>query len=879
MTELEREMLVEEMTVPGVSRELAAHRRARLRNLSYELDLHLPAEAANPVKPAELAGRLRLAFELADNDWPLILDFRDLDQAGQIVPGRVSGLTVNDAPVIATSRHGHLVIPESSLDPGCNQLQIDFRSTIAAAGRPLIRFSDEGDGTASTYLLSVPMDASLAFPCFDQPDLKGTFRLTLTAPTGLTVVSNGDLARTETDGPATRHEFAVTPPLSTYLFSFAAGPFAVIADHIGDRPLRLFVRQSQLERATAAWPAIRELTASGLRWLEDYLDFPFPFSKYDQVLLPGFPFRGMEHAGATFLREEAVLFAATPTRGDQLNRAALILHELVHQWFGDLVTMRWFDDLWLKEGFANYLAYLTMAAIRPLGLDEWQIWQRFHLTHKPAATAIDRSGGATPLHQPVPNLRDAKSAYGAIVYQKAPSLLRALSFTLGAEAFRDGARLLLRRHAFDNADWRDFSAAFETASGHELGEWCRVWLTTAGMPRIDLDWQWREIPRREGGELLIRLTQHDRDGTNRRWPIRTCLHLGFADGSSRLITTRLDDRQATLAPLRLRQPPAYVFANGDDHAYGQFMLDPQSRAALIERLTNKTSGEKDPWRRTLHWSALWESMVEGEIDPAESLALILRTIPDESDADLFQLQLERLTRLTERLLPRAAEAQLAPQVEEVLFNGLLTAGSADQRLLCFRTFRRLASTATGRERLRALLAQPLALIGLELTPADRWPVIGTLLALDDPAAEELLAAELERDQSPDRARQAWIAGAARPDRRVKNSYFAEYLRHDGLPEDWIEGSLVNFNHRHQASLTFDFLRPALEALPGLKERRKIFFILAWLDAFIGGQPAEHAFPVIEDFLTSSSLDADLVAKVRQVGGRARGEGEGGGRRA
>ena len=871
MTELERETLVEKMAVAGVSRELAAHRRARLQNITYELDLHLP-----PV--AELRGHLRLTFVLTENDWPLILDFRDLDQGGAIppdsseIPGRVTSLVVNGRPVEAEARHGHLIIPASSFQPGHNQLEIDFQSTIATAGRPLIRFSDEVDGGCYTYLLSVPMEASLAYPCFDQPDLKGSFRLTVTAPTGMTVVSNGELTGTETDGPFTRHRFAATPPLSTYLFSFAAGPFAVIADRVGDLPLRLFVRQSQIARAAATWPAIRELTASGLRWLEDYLDSPFPFGKYDQVLLPGFPFRGMEHAGATFLREEAVLLAATATRGDQLNRAALILHELVHQWFGDLVTMRWFDDLWLKEGFANYLAYLTMAAIRPLGLDERQIWQRFHLTHKPAAAEIDRSMGATPLHQSVPNLRDAKSAYGAIVYQKAPCLLRALSFTLGAEAFRDGARLLLRRHAFDSADWLDFSAAFETASGHKLGEWCRIWLTTAGMPRIDLDWQWREIPPREGGEIVIRLTQHDRDGTSRRWPIRTSLHLAFADGSSRLITTRLDDRQATLDPLRFTQPPAYVFANGDDHAYGQFMLDPQSRAAIIDRLTDKTSGEKDPWRRTLHWSALWESMVEGDIDPAESLALILRTIPDESDEDLLQLQLERLTRLTERHLPRAAEAQLAPQIEEILFNGLLTASGSDQRLLYFRTFRRLTSTTMGRERLRELLARPLALIGLELPPADRWPAIGTLLALDDPAAEELLAAELERDQSADRTKQAWIAGAARPDLRVKDDYFAEYLRHDGLPEDWIEGSLANFNHRHQASLTFDFLRPALEALPWLKERRKIFFVLAWLDAFIGGQPTERALPVIEDFLMSCRLDADLVAKVRQVGGGGRGEG-------
>src|SRR5207248_690041 len=291
------------------------------------------------------------------------------------------------------------------------------------------------------------------------------------APQDWTVVSNsvGQETTRENAGAAGQHkiEFEETKPISTYLFAFAAGPFQKVHDTPGLPGL--YVRKSKLQKAEAEAAAVQQITADGITYLSDYFAQPFPFPKYDMVVIPGFAYGGMEHAGATFLREESILFRTAPTHSDRLNRDILLLHELTHQWFGDFTTMRWFDDLWLKEGFAQYMAYQALADLKP---DE-NIWKRFYQAIKPAAYGIDVTRGTTPIYQDIPNLKDAKSAYGAIVYSKAPGVLKQLAFVLGPSSFRDGLRVYLKDHAYGNAEWSDLVSAFERVSGKSLDAWAQ----------------------------------------------------------------------------------------------------------------------------------------------------------------------------------------------------------------------------------------------------------------------------------------------------------------------------------------------------------------------------------------------------------------------
>lgn len=836
----------------GVSRELAVQRATQISDVRYRLSLELVPGAPR------LKGRAEISFQLANAAQPVILDFRDLDQNGQLIAGTSNSVTGNSQPVNDLRQvNGHLVLPARHFKTGANTVTLDFVSGIAPAGRPVIRYQDRDDGSEYVYTLLVPMDASLMFPCFDQPDLKARFALDITAPEHWTIVGNAASERTEPAAEKTRRTyFHETPPISTYLFAFAAGPFKQLESAGAPTPLRLFVRQSKLARAAEEWPAVMQLTRAGMKHFVDFFAQPFPFAKYDQVLLPGFAYGGMEHAGATFLREDAILFRTVPTKSDKLGRAALVLHELAHQWFGDLVTMRWFDDLWLKEGFANYMAYHAMAAI----YEPNEMWKRFYQAHKPLAYQIDATRGTTPIYQEVRNLKDAKSAYGAIVYQKAPSLLRALSFLIGEESFRNGVQLFLREHAYANAEWNDLIKAFERASQQKLAAWADAWVKRRGMPQVEVEWHCNA----RGLIDRFELEQRDVLAEGNAWPIKTRLLLAYDDAPPQRITAQLNAARAALRAAIGQKCPAYVFANEGDYGYGRFMLDAQSRAEVIKRVGQVS----DPFLRTMLWGALWDAVREAELKPQDYLQLALKSLPDEKDEELTQSLLDRATRAFLRYLAPAEQRALAPQLEALCFEQMTKAADLGLRITYFRAFRALATTESARQQLKDLLAGKFSIPGVEIKPQDRWRIVTTLLAQQDPAAEALLAAERQRDTSDDARKQAYIAEAARANAATKRRYFDDYLSSNptnrAVPEDWIEGSLSSFNALNQAPLTLPYLKPALTALPQVKRERKIFFVLAWLNAFIGGQTSQTALTEVQEVLRNNKLDRDLELKVLEV---------------
>ncbi len=834
----------------GVSRELARARAATISDVRYLLRFEL-APGGGAIK-----GYAEIRFRWQPSLAPVVLDFRDMDQSGQTSEGKVSEVRVNQRAVKDFQQHnGHLILP-SKYFHGDNLISLRFETASAPAGRPIIRYVDRDDGGEYLYTLFVPMDASLAFPCFDQPDLKVRFTLDITAPESWQIISNAlssdEVVRLHEPRGFLRKSFYETAPISTYLFAFAAGPFKYISGSIGQLRTRLLVRQSKLQRAQEEWPEVEQLTHAGMRHFVSFFGHEFPFTKYDQVLLPGFAYGGMEHAGATFLREDSVLFRTTPTKGDKLNRASLVLHELAHQWFGDLVTMRWFDDLWLKEGFANYMAYHAMAAI----YDEREMWKRFYQRHKPLAYGIDATKGTTPIYQEVRNLKDAKSAYGAIVYQKAPSLLRALSFLIGADKFRDGVRLFLREHAYANAEWGDLIRAFEKSSQQQLGDWANAWVRQRGMPQVEADWSCDAQGRIE--RFIVK--QRDALGEGQRWPIKTQLLLAYADGSNQRLAAQFNSASASIREAVGKSCPVFVFGNDEDFGYGRFLLDALSRQAIAERV----GMVEDAFLRTLLWGALWESVREAELPPDEFLQLALKALPQERDEDLTASLLGHATTAYQRYLSPQQQTAQATRFESLCFERAQKAEDLGLRITFFRAFRAIASTVQARQQLKDLLASKLVLPGIELKPLDRWQIVTKLLAVKDAEAEALLAAERQRDTSDDGRKQAYLAEAARGDAATKQRYFTDYLQNPAVPEDWVEGSLSSFNAWNQSALTLAYLKPALAALPQVKRTRKIFFVLAWLNAFIGGQQSAEALAQVQEFLRTSKLDRDLELKVLEV---------------
>ena len=822
----------------GIPRELARQRAEQVSDVRYDLQFRLAPGTSSVAGHEELRFRAKAAR-------PVLLDFRE---------GVVSKLVVNHAPAEANVESGHIELPASAIRAGENTVSIEFSAPVATAGKAITRFEDKDDGSEYVYTLFVPMDAEMAFPCFDQPDLKGRFHLKLRMPIEWTAISNTapESDTIESSGGAQQRQmvFAETRPVSTYLFAFAAGPFRKVHEEPGLPGL--YVRKSKVNRAEEEAPGVQEIVAQGIQYLSEFFAQPFPFPKYDLVLIPGFAYSGMEHAGATFLQEESILFRMAPTHSDYLNRDILLLHELTHQWFGNLVTMRWFDDLWLKEGFAQYMAYSAQASIEP----NEKIWKRFYQAIKPAAYEIDSTKGTTAIYQNIANLKDAKSAYGAIVYSKAPGVLKQLAFVVGERNFREGLRLYLKEHAYGNAEWSDLVGALQRVSGRALNDWAGSWIRRRGMPEVLAEWSC------DGKNRIdhFSLAQRDVIGEGGVWPIAMQVLLSYSGSGPIKIHGELNTEKAELREAIGKPCPQYVFANDQDYAYGRFLLDNRSQSAVMEQLGEMA----DVFQRALLWGSLWDSVREAELAPREFLQTAVRCLATETDEELAQSLMRHVVTGLHRYVSPSVRRELRPKAEALTKEWMMHSPNQNFRILGFRGLLSVAESEEAGAKLREILDGKLKVPGVELRPLDRWLIVAVLMAMNDPQAEAVFAAEQTRDTSGEGKKYAYMAHAARPDEKTKQWYFDDYLHNTTREEDWIVLSLRAFNYWSQSELTLPYLRPALEALPQIKRERKIFFLLGWLGAFLDGQQSAAAQNQVHGFLDRGNVEADLRLKILEM---------------
>ena len=841
---------------PGIPRELARLRAEHYSDVRYALDITL-APGAEMLK-----GRMKLSVTLDAAVGDLVLDWRMLDK--KVDPrSRVSGIKANGKDVTdARFTDEHIFIPSSYLATGANIVEMNFESPISASGSAVTRYLDREDKSEYVYTLFVPSDASTAFPCFDQPDLKARFKLKIMASARWNVVTNTNLEQSSpydcfTDDPCPQwRTFHETEPLSTYQFAFAAGPFEKFTDDASPYKTSLFVRKSKAERAKKELAEVFRLNREALKFFEDYFGHKFPFPKYDLVLVPEFAYGGMEHAGATFLREDVVLFPSDPTSADIVARAETMLHEAAHQWFGDLVTMRWFDDLWLKEGFATFMAYKAIEVLMP----EYNAWKVFHLRTKPLAYLTDVTKGTTPIFQEIPNLSAAKSAYGNIVYRKAPSMLRQAEFYLGEREFQRAVQLFVKEHAYANATWEDLVGAFERTSGRKLDAWAAAWVKRRGMPDVRVRWS----ANRRGRINSFAIVQRDALGEGGAWPMKIKVLLAPDATGQRAETLIVTLRGAGATRVReaIGKPrPAFVFANFEDYGYGRFLLDDASRAVLTENL----GAVKNGFLRALLWDSLWDSVREAELAPKDFIGLAIREAPNERDDVMLGFILSRVQTAFVRYLSDEQRDALAPQLMRVLEDGMLRAGTVGERITYFRTFREVATTDDALARLADIYNGKLQVAGMTLRSRDRFDIARALLSQGDSQGVALLREAVKQDGSDDGRRYAYAAEAAQPDAAVKKRYFEQYLHDKELAESWIEASLAPFNAPRQSALTLPYLDDALAELPTLKRTRKIFFVNGWLAAFIGGQCDASAASTVSNFLARTpALDRDLRLKVLEA---------------
>lgn len=392
----------------GVSEELTNYRKQIISNIHYNISLQIPAQ-----KNESINGSETIHFDLKDASSPLQIDFKEQRD-------HIKSVSVNDKNADFVFQNEHIVIGSRFLQRGTNTVAINF----AAGDLSLNRNNDY------LYTLLVPDRARTLFPCFDQPSLKANFQLTLTIPTNWKALTNAPVQDSVMSTDIKTYHYQESDLIPTYLFSFSAGRFERALRDVGGRPMNFYYRETDNTKISLSLDTVFKLHAHALNFLEDYTQIKFPFKKFDFVAIPDFQYGGMEHVGAIDYKASSLFLDAGATRDQENSRANVISHETSHMWFGDLVTMQWFNDVWMKEVFANFMAdKITQGG---QSSDSYEL--KFLLTHLPRAYAVDRTGGANPIRQQLNNLQEAGTLYGAIIYDKAPVMMRQLERLMGAEA-------------------------------------------------------------------------------------------------------------------------------------------------------------------------------------------------------------------------------------------------------------------------------------------------------------------------------------------------------------------------------------------------------------------------------------------------------------
>ncbi|MGH3978063.1 MAG: aminopeptidase N [Pseudonocardiaceae bacterium] len=778
------------MTVPNLTREQARGRAELLEVASYDVELDL---TDGDGKPGEGTFRSSTTVRFSCRR-PGESCWIDLVAAG--VRSAVLNGTALD--VSGYDEADGIALPDLAAD---NELVVDADCRYMNTGEGLHRFVDPVDGGVYLYSQFETADAKRMFACFDQPDLKATVALTAAAPPEWIVVSNAACRRTEDTGSgAVRHVFLASERISTYVVALVAGPYTRWTDTYRDEyatiPLGIYCRGSLAEHMDAE--RLFTETKQGFGFYHRAFGVRYPFGKYDQCFVPEFNAGAMENAGCVTFLEDFV-FRSRVTRYLYERRAETVLHEMAHMWFGDLVTMRWWDDLWLNESFATWASVLSQAK----ATEYTGAWTTFATVEKSWAYRQDQLPSTHPIAADIADLQAVEVNFDGITYAKGASVLRQLVAYVGLEEFLAGLRVYFSRHAWGNATLADLLAALEEASGRDLSGWSAQWLETTGLntmrPEYTMDG--------DGAFASFAVLQEGaKPGAGERRTHRLAVGV-YDDRDGALVRTHrveLDvSAERTEVPELVGVPAGrLVLVNDDDLTYCLMRLDPSSLATLVDRIGDIT--ESLP--RTLCWSAAWEMTREAELEARDFVTLVLGGLPAETEVGVVQrLLLQAQTALSSYAEPDWAAEQGWPRWAANLLElaGSAPAGSDHQLALV----NALTTSVLGKAELDTLagwLVGDGVPDGLAVDTDLRWRVLHALVAHGS-ASEPEIAAEYERDPTATGRRQAERARALVPTPEAKEQAWQRAMRDDELPNAVTEAIITGFNHPAQKQLLVPYM--------------------------------------------------------------------------
>ncbi len=793
--------------VPGVSRELAEFRKQFISRVAYELRLTVPASKAAPVQAEET-----VSFRLRDNRAPVQLDFKG--QASQL-----RALAINGQPVPIDYRQEHLVLPAAALRVGDNVVKI----SLDAGDLSLNRNADY------LYTLLVPDRARTVVPVFDQPNLKATFALALTVPPGWKTVANSRWAGTDSSKTT---QFIPSDSISTYLFSFAAGKFQRVTRQVSGRPMNFLHRETDTTKIRLSMPAIFRLHGEALAFLESYTGIAYPFQKFDFTAIPDFQYGGMEHVGNIDYKASTLFLDEGATKDQLLARQNLIGHETAHMWFGDLVTMQWFNDVWMKEVFANFMA----DKLNPEAAGGSAQLLKFVTDHYPAAYAVDRTAGANPIRQPLENLQEAGSLYGSIIYHKAPIMMRQLELLMGEQPFQAGVREYLKKYAHGNATWPDLIAILDAHTPADLAAWNQVWVNQPGRPVFDYELQ-------AGAKQLV-IRQRAEDSSDRLWPQQFEVLATYPGGAVRL-PVNMSQREVTVPLPAGKGAPSYVLLNSQGLGYGVFPV-PQSAADHLADLA-------DPVARASTYIALYENMLADRgLAPRPLLDRLVAQMAHETNDLNIKLLTGQVSAIYWQFLRPAERTALAPALEKALWQALLAQPRPGEQKLYFKAYQSIALTPEAQQRLYQIWLSQKAPAQVKLTEDDYTALALALAVRDYAAPQPILAQQLARITNTDRRqRLQFLMPALSPDVAVRDQFFASLKDEKNREKEaWVQSALGYLHHPLRQATSEKYLPASLDLLEEIQQTGDIFFPAGWLQATLGSYQSAAAARTVRAFLAA-----------------------------
>ncbi|GGB85277.1 M1 family metallopeptidase [Dyadobacter sediminis] len=796
----------------GVSYALNEQRKKSIDSIHYAIELDIPSGKNERIK-----GKERISFNLNSLDSALVLDF-STDSS------HVISVQSNGKAIAYEFVNQHIVIESASLVKGRNEVFIEF-----VAGDLSLNRSEE-----YLYTLFVPDRASTCFPLFDQPNLKATYALTLKTPANWEAVSNGSLQYKRSENGRNIYRFNKTQPISSYLFAFAAGKFFKTVKTVGGREMTMYYRETDTVKVRKNSDEVFSLHAKALSWLENYTSVSYPFEKFDFVLIPSFQYGGMEHPGSVFYNESSLFLDENASVNKKLSRASVIAHESAHMWFGDLVTMDWFNDVWLKEVFANFMA----AKIVHPSFPEINHRLRFLLAHYPGAYEVDRSAGTNPVLQELGNLKNAGTLYGAIIYLKAPVVMQHLELKIGEKRMQESLREYLKTFAYGNARWDDLIRIIDRKTPQNISDWSAVWVKTPGMPAYDLV--------RKGGKMQV--VQEIDPVSGRIW--QQPLAVKWTTGKSYRDTAfTFTDKQVKTFDV---QPETLVFPNFDGVSYGYFKMDTASKADFIQNYNQVADTvRQNPVFRGAMLVNSWEAFLRENGPSSEKFVNDIFTIlPKEENPLLVDYLLSNMQTVWWTFLEPEERSILQNKAERVLWDLLEKTSDKGIKTSYFRAFKNVALTPDGLQKLELLWNEKLVVKDLVLSEDDKISLACELALKGSGDNDPIFNKQLENTGNPDRkAKLKFVIPSLSKNIAERNAFFESLKKPENREKEaWVLEALAYLHHPLRAKSAIPYLRPSLDMLQEIQLTGDIFFPTRWVHTIYAGHHSGEAAAIVQDFL-------------------------------